>query len=330
MINIIVNNSNTKDSKVSSLFYINYLDKKDDTSIVQSDTISIDLNIGYKTKYTQNETYTINSDAIKFQNDNNITLAFDDNYLFLALSYSSINGVHEMVTESKYSEILNILDNMNYTNLVRVWNYIPSINEDNPEGLENYKDFCAGRSKAFMKHYENSHYQMPSASAVGINGDKNIIYLIAKREDTHNKIYHIENPRQIPAYRYPKQYGEKSPSFARATLDVQDDILKLFVSGTASIIGHKSIHDNVIDQTLETIKNIKSVSSIENLNKYTNIEFKSPFKIEQAKVYVKNESDIAIVKKIWEDEMQCFNTVYCHTDICRRELLVEIECIFTN
>ncbi|MFK5976727.1 MAG: hypothetical protein QM493_09490 [Sulfurovum sp.] len=329
---IVTNNGLSKDLQMFLISCIKYVDAKNDTQITKDDNgISIELNIGYEDSPIQYENIEINSQNIQFKVDaNNTLLAFDDTYLFLALSYSPIEGIHEAITKSKYNEILNILADMKYDNLIRVWNYIPSINQDNPNGLENYKDFCAGRAEAFEEHYENSHYKMPSASALGINGDKDIIYLIAKKDDAINKIYHIENSRQIPAYNYPKQYGIKSPSFARATLEVQNDRLKLFVSGTASVVGSKSIHDTIEEQTLETIKNIKTVSSLENINQYTNLQLKDELTIEHAKVYVRNRSDIDIVKKIWEDEMSFYNNIYCHTNICREELLVEIECIYSN
>ena len=53
-----------------------------------------------------------------------------------------------------------------------------------------------------------------AASAVGsLGGELSICFLGSKERGVH-----CENPRQLPAYRYPKLYGPRSPSFARATL----------------------------------------------------------------------------------------------------------------
>ena len=56
-------------------------------------------------------------------------------------------------------------------NLVRVWNYVPEINENNG-ALENYQSFCVGRAEQFSE----SKLSLPAASAVGVNGDKLIVH----------------------------------------------------------------------------------------------------------------------------------------------------------
>ena len=49
----------------------------------------------------------------------------------------------------------------------------------------------------------------------------------------------LENPRQLSAYHYPRQYGPTPPAFSRAMLVAPD---LLMISGTASIVGHASQH----------------------------------------------------------------------------------------
>jgi len=52
----------------------------------------------------------------------------------------------------------------------------------------------------------------------------------------------LENPRQISAYRYPRDYGPDSPTFSRAAIAAATVGQQLFISGTASILGHESVH----------------------------------------------------------------------------------------
>ena len=50
----------------------------------------------------------------------------------------------------------------------------------------------------------------------------------------------VENPRQVSAWRYPRQYGRTPPSFARAMMLPAQDALA--ISGTAAVVGHASAH----------------------------------------------------------------------------------------
>jgi len=99
--------------------------------------------------------------------------------------------------------------------LARIWNYVPDINCHGPDGLENYRLFCRGRSLAFEEEYgTGSRTWMPSASAVGCEPAVLTVAFAASRNQPH----HHENPLQVPAYNYPIEYGPRSPSFARATV----------------------------------------------------------------------------------------------------------------
>jgi chorismate lyase/3-hydroxybenzoate synthase len=71
---------------------------------------------------------------------------------------------------------------------------------------------------------------------------------------------HLGNPRQVNAYEYPTIYGPRSPSFARATLCRSDSATHLFISGTASVVGHQSQHVGSADlQALETVTNLRAL-----------------------------------------------------------------------
>jgi len=138
---------------------------------------------------------------------------------------------------------------------------------------------------------------------------------------------HFENPRQISAYRYPKQYGMRSPSFARATYKDFGEQKYLYVAGTASIVGHESRHaDNPLEQVKETHRNIDCLLDHGNAllsERIKKINFEDAI---VTKTYVRNEELYPLVR----DEMKRKMTgsqpgLYLIGDICREELLVEIE-----
>jgi chorismate lyase/3-hydroxybenzoate synthase len=133
-----------------------------------------------------------------------------------------------------YRELLALLDERGYPGLQRVWNYVPRINETQ-RGVERYKRFNVGRARGFEERFGNTAEQhFSAASAVGTVGEMLIVCFAAGREPGT----HLENPRQISAHRYQPDYGPKSPSFARGTFAPASWGRALFLSGTASVVGH--------------------------------------------------------------------------------------------
>ncbi len=101
---------------------------------------------------------------------------------------------------------------------------------------------------------------MPAASALGFESGPLTICFFAAREAMPLA---IENPRQVSAYKYPEDYGPRSPTFSRASAIELHGQTVLFISGTASIVGHQTMHaGDVVAQTQETIVNIKATVAI--------------------------------------------------------------------
>ena len=72
----------------------------------------------------------------------------------------------------------------------------------------------------------------------------------------------MENPRQIPAFRYSARYGLLPPCFARATIvpDPSDGKPILLAAGTASIRGEQTVYVGDIRQQLdETLVNLRKL-----------------------------------------------------------------------
>ncbi|MEZ5702973.1 MAG: hypothetical protein R3E42_15060 [Burkholderiaceae bacterium] len=159
------------------------------------------------------------------------------------------------VTEQIYRRIFGLLDAQGMPHLWRVWNYLPDIHGQQ-SGLERYRQFNMGRGDAFEHCARSVTEQVPAACALGVAGGPLTVAFLCGMTPLHP----IENPRQVSAYRYPRDYGPRSPTFSRAALARWGAQELFFVSGTASIVGHESVHrGDVVAQTQETLNNIEAL-----------------------------------------------------------------------
>lgn len=215
----------------------------------------------------------------------------------------------ERAARLAYDEILRTTGERGFPHLIRVWNHVRDINEGEGEA-ERYKRFCAGRHDAFAAAQWPKE-RLPAASAVGIRGRGLAIRYLAATSPGRQ----IENPRQVSAYDYPREYGRRSPSFARAT--IFDDTL--FIAGTASIVGHETRHaGDVRAQLQETLLNLETIARAagrRGLGDLTHV-----------KLYLRNAGDEEIANAVRAAMPQARHAVM-EADICRRELLLEIEAI---
>ncbi|MDZ7785402.1 MAG: hypothetical protein U5K56_21410 [Halioglobus sp.] len=219
-----------------------------------------------------------------------------------------------------YVQLFDLSERRGYPSIVRVWNYMPRINQGSGD-TERYRQFCLGRQQAFNeRRYQASAY--PSACAVGHDGHTTIIYLLAARAP----IKHIENPRQESAYHYPRQYGPASPSFARATQVDWRRGRQIFISGTASIVGHesRSPHD-LAGQLQVTLENLEVL-----LGESARVcQSGNAPAMDLLKVYIRHPLHFAPVQRAICDRFPGVPALYLQGDICRRELLVEIDGVAT-
>lgn len=142
---------------------------------------------------------------------------------------------------------------------VRFWAFLPGIHDAAGHGLDRYMIFNAGRHEAFAAHFGAGFGRgaIPTASAVGVAGRRFHLWCLAADVPATA----VENPRQVPAYRYSPRFGPCPPAFARATrLSAASGHDVLLVGGTASIRGEDSWHvDGLEQQFEETCLNLASV-----------------------------------------------------------------------
>ncbi|HET7757388.1 MAG TPA: hypothetical protein VFK87_09050 [Steroidobacteraceae bacterium] len=223
-------------------------------------------------------------------------------------------------TAQAYREICATLDAAGYPHLLRVWNYLPDINRDS-DGTERYHEFNTARQDGLRAGGRPLAGPVAAASALGArSGSPLVVYFLA----TRTAPAFLENPRQLSAYHYPREYGPQSPVFSRAALLRQDRRLTLFISGTASIVGHRSIHvGDAAAQTRETLANIEALLGEANrMQRGARFSFGSL----ACKVYVRRPADVDAVRAELAARLDpAARVVYLQADICREDLLVEIE-----
>jgi chorismate lyase / 3-hydroxybenzoate synthase len=238
-------------------------------------------------------------------------------------SLSQTTSGLQQATEIAYQQVFALIDELGYSHVYRFWNYMADINGDsvkNKESLERYRQFNIGRKKVFIDEGREQGEQLPAACALGLQaGPLSIAFLAGK-----TPAIAIENPRQIKAYNYPEQYGPLTPSFSRATLAKIGQQLCLFISGTASIVGHETLHvQDIIGQTKETLVNLEAVVSEAN-----RMHGKSLFSLADAcfRVYVRHAADLNAIRETLNNYFKNgIKAVFVQADICRHELLIEIE-----
>ena len=266
------------------------------------------------------EIWTTNKPVNQYQ-DELITGADNEDIFFGRMTFQN-NAAEELsaVALRAFSGIFEFLQRGNYSNLIRVWNYFPEINAIQND-VERYHGFSIGRHEAFVR-YQKKVEDSPAACALGSHGGPLVIYFLAARTPG----LQIENPRQTSAYKYPKQFGPRSPTFSRATLAFNGAAQTLFISGTASILGHETVHPGSVNmQTRETVANIRAVIDQACQQGFQFAGFANGAAL---KAYVRHAKDAPIILEIIRAEWGALQgLVVLQADICRTDLLVEIEAV---
>lgn len=222
--------------------------------------------------------------------------------------------------EAVYREIFECLEAMGFPTVARFWNYFPQINQVT-HGIERYRQFNIGRQNAFLTSGRAVVDAVPPACALGCTSNDTLTVAFLA---TNGEVTNIGNPRQIDAFRYPERYGPRSPTFSRAGLLDIDGQKSLFISGTSSIVGHETLHiGDAAAQTRETMRNIETV--VDTANQATS---GLAFCMQEMRynAYVRHAEDLPLVRSEIESEIGSHAQVsYLQADICRADLLVEVE-----
>jgi enamine deaminase RidA (YjgF/YER057c/UK114 family) len=245
-------------------------------------------------------------------------------------------SIEDKITDSYVimDKVLNA-EGLGMDNIIRQWNYLEDIIEikSSVKGVrQNYQVLNNIRHEFYNKYSFSKGY--PAATGIGMNSGGFVIECIAIKEKSDLHITPIKNPGQVSAYEYSSNVlvGSKiqpllTPKFERAKLCSREkDQYELFISGTAAIHNEQSLaKGSVVEQTVITLDNIEKLiesgsHTINRLNKAivgTSLYY--------LRVYIKYKDDYLKVKEICDKYASTVKPVYLIGDICRDELLIEIE-----
>jgi enamine deaminase RidA (YjgF/YER057c/UK114 family) len=243
-----------------------------------------------------------------------------------------------------YAQTLDALARMNdalrlagcsFRHAVRTWFYLEGITE--PEaGAWRYQELNRARSDfyreipfhspLFRRQGPQSLY--PASTGIGMSAASLVVSCVAletRREDV--LLLSLENPQQTPAYAYHPKYSSQSPKFSRAMALLVGDYMTTWISGTASIVSSESRYLGDIEkQTQQTIDNIQRLISPDNLAACGVSGAGAGFEdLAKIRVYLKRPEDLAKCQAICTRRFGSIPAIYALAEVCRPELLVEIE-----
>ncbi|MBR5476349.1 MAG: hypothetical protein IKV17_05960 [Bacteroidaceae bacterium] len=262
-------------------------------------------------------------------NDSSATIEKHPNYILLKSQSAKeliSAGLNADITESTYGQACDIFESIEdilakegftLSDIYRQWNYIEGIVSLN-KGKQNYQEFNDARSLYYSKSNWTGGY--PAATGIGQSYGGVIIEINAFTGCCHTNIA-IDNPLQISAHNYSKEVlaGNKqnrtTPKFERARMLGNT----IYISGTAAIKGESSIAtDCAKEQTMATMEIMDFLTSPQNTNSTKN-------SYDTLRVYIKREEDAANIMEYMQQHYPAPQKTYLFCDICRPELLVEIE-----
>lgn len=222
-----------------------------------------------------------------------------------------------------------------FEDVVRTWFYVGDIN-GRGRGGPRYAALNAARTE-FFKQFEFSRACMtalpdqsvyPASTGIGMAGHGLSGGCMALQTDAAcARLVALENPRQTPPCRYAPGYSPQSPKFARGMALVAGGHLTTWISGTASIVDSRSVFSGDIErQTRQTLDNIRDLIAPDNFARH-GLRGCGPglAGLAKVRVYLKRPEDYPRCRAICEQRLGALPAVYVQADICRPELLVEIE-----
>jgi enamine deaminase RidA (YjgF/YER057c/UK114 family) len=200
--------------------------------------------------------------------------------------------------------------------IVRQWNYIERIT-GLQDGNQHYQSFNNARSRFYDTAAWPNGY--PAATGIGTNVGGVVVDLDAAIfASPAAYATPVDNPLQIAAHTYSgkvlKTASEQkaTPKFERAKSMTFGNRRLVYISGTAAIRGEDSLSGTGLEHQLHvTMENIAQLTG-------------------QAKpvilrVYLKNKADYALAKRLMNSYGLAIPVSYMCADVCRDELLIEIE-----
>ena len=255
------------------------------------------------------------------------------------IASDSSGGGISMQAKDAFERMKAILrrEGLTFGHVVRQWNYIERIvdvRRERGKSCQNYQAFNDVRTV----YYGASDFPRgyPAATGIGQALGGVVLEFTALDAPAEARVLPLSNPRQVDAHRYSgdvlvgepiAEVSEKtSPKFERAKLVARGRSGIVFVSGTAAVLGQKSVGRRDVEaQTRTTVANITALAGKENLARAGLPLPPDGGALSYLRVYVKRTADIPKVRRICERAFGPIPALYVRADICRPELLVELE-----
>lgn len=244
-------------------------------------------------------------------------------------------GTIEEMSRATFEVLDTILkrESMEYSDIVRQWNYIGKITLE-VENRQNYQVFNDVRSVYYSDVEWSRGY--PAATGIGMVSSGVLIELNAIQSSEVIDLVTISNPRQIDAHKYSGGVlvgdaieavkSRTSPKFERAKGVVSNSGGVVYISGTASIIGEETVGlGDVVEQTAITMRNIELLIEEASQPELSTYNAYGSGELSKLRVYVKYSSDDAKVREYMTQNWDHIPFVIVCADVCRDNLLVEIE-----
>ncbi|MEG1909753.1 MAG: hypothetical protein RR190_02150, partial [Bacteroidales bacterium] len=197
--------------------------------------------------------------------------------------------------------------------------------------LQNYQVFNEVRDLYYKNNKQEQSY--PAATGIGMANQGIIIDVIAVKNSARN--IPIQSPIQKNAHGYEQNvlvgesldtHPKKTPLFERARLLGGNDNAELYVSGTASIKGQDTIDkENVLAQAKNTICFIHELCQQNNIKQNFQDFIGKTMEYKRVRVYVKPLQYTLTLEKNIQAMYPTTNINMLTADICRDDLLIEIE-----
>lgn len=260
-------------------------------------------------------------------------------FWFAGIEGSAVENTISESAESAFRQLLAAFLHLglSFNQIVRQWNYVEQIFGFEASGLQqrqNYQLFNEVRSEYYSRYRTNPDF--PAATGIGVAHHGVSIECLAVADNENLEIISLSNPEQLDSYQYGQtvlkgepqkhQTSNQPPQFERAKLMISENQSRVFISGTASIAGQETIGMNDVEkQTRITIEHIELLTGRKNLKLHYPKLTVIPDQYAYVRVYVKNEADIPAVKAICRNHFGEVPLSFVQADICREDLLVEIE-----
>jgi hypothetical protein len=207
-------------------------------------------------------------------------------------------------------------ENFPVRSITRQWNYIERITSVS-EGNQHYQSFNNARSVFYGKTgWENGY---PAATGIGTNlGGVLVDFDAAVFTSPSAFATPIDNPLQVAAHAYstsvliPAHKQKATPKFERAKSMTFGNRQLIYISGTAAIRGEESLRGvGLAHQLQATMENIVLLTG--------------PARPIILRVYLKNRDDYVEAERLMNEYGLNIPLSYMKADVCRDELLIEIE-----